>query len=150
MLMSASDICAITKPWPVQKQVSFSHTHSPACMQVHHNHMCMQAHTQKHTLINAHTHISLSFSLPRQIAELVATELYAQGDQEKCEFNIQANVSLELCVDFLYLFTLLLLYRKTLYLRGRVTNCFVVYFFLLQNVTGVSFNQMFESKDVSL
>ncbi|KAK2908673.1 hypothetical protein Q8A67_004510 [Cirrhinus molitorella] len=43
MLMTASDICAITKPWPVQKQ----------------------------------------------IAELVATEFYAQGDREKCEFNIQ-------------------------------------------------------------
>ncbi|KAK7162048.1 hypothetical protein R3I94_004641, partial [Phoxinus phoxinus] len=43
MLMTASDICAITKPWPVQKR----------------------------------------------IAELVATEFYAQGDREKCEFNIQ-------------------------------------------------------------
>ncbi|XP_077061200.1 cGMP-specific 3',5'-cyclic phosphodiesterase [Siphateles boraxobius] len=43
MLMTASDICAITKPWPVQKQ----------------------------------------------IAELVATEFYAQGDREKYEFNIQ-------------------------------------------------------------
>ncbi|XP_073698328.1 cGMP-specific 3',5'-cyclic phosphodiesterase [Garra rufa] len=43
MLMTASDICAITKPWPVQKR----------------------------------------------IAELVATEFYAQGDREKCDFNIQ-------------------------------------------------------------
>ncbi|TRY88953.1 hypothetical protein DNTS_013330 [Danionella cerebrum] len=43
MLMTASDICAITKPWPVQKR----------------------------------------------IAELVATEFYAQGDREKWEFNIQ-------------------------------------------------------------
>ncbi|XP_048053317.1 cGMP-specific 3',5'-cyclic phosphodiesterase isoform X1 [Megalobrama amblycephala] len=43
MLMTASDICAITKPWPVQKQ----------------------------------------------IAELVATEFYAQGDRERCEFNTQ-------------------------------------------------------------
>ncbi|XP_016347184.1 cGMP-specific 3',5'-cyclic phosphodiesterase isoform X1 [Sinocyclocheilus anshuiensis] len=43
VLMTASDICAITKPWPVQKR----------------------------------------------IAELVATELYAQGDREKYELNIQ-------------------------------------------------------------
>ncbi|XP_009305135.1 cGMP-specific 3',5'-cyclic phosphodiesterase isoform X1 [Danio rerio] len=43
MLMTASDICAITKPWPVQKR----------------------------------------------IAELVATEFYAQGDREKRELNIQ-------------------------------------------------------------
>uniref|UniRef100_A0A673HJU1 Phosphodiesterase n=1 Tax=Sinocyclocheilus rhinocerous TaxID=307959 RepID=A0A673HJU1_9TELE len=43
MLMTASDICAITKPWPVQKR----------------------------------------------IAELVATEFYAQGDREKYELNIQ-------------------------------------------------------------
>uniref|UniRef100_A0A8C1EIK9 Phosphodiesterase n=1 Tax=Cyprinus carpio carpio TaxID=630221 RepID=A0A8C1EIK9_CYPCA len=43
MLMTASDICAITKPWPVQKR----------------------------------------------IAELVATEFFAQGDREKYELNIQ-------------------------------------------------------------
>ncbi|XP_043093529.1 cGMP-specific 3',5'-cyclic phosphodiesterase isoform X2 [Puntigrus tetrazona] len=43
MLMTASDICAITKPWPVQKR----------------------------------------------IAELVATEFYAQGDREKYELQIQ-------------------------------------------------------------
>lgn len=43
MLMTASDICAITKPWPVQKR----------------------------------------------IAKLVATEFFAQGDREKCEFKTQ-------------------------------------------------------------
>ncbi|XP_018921163.1 cGMP-specific 3',5'-cyclic phosphodiesterase isoform X4 [Cyprinus carpio] len=46
MLMTASDICAITKPWPVQKR----------------------------------------------IAELVATEFFAQGDREKYELNIQPMV----------------------------------------------------------
>lgn len=60
--MTASDLCAMTKPWPVQKWLSFSHTHLHACM---------------------------------QIAELVATELYAQGDREKCEYNIQPNDSMD-------------------------------------------------------
>uniref|UniRef100_A0A671KHB4 Phosphodiesterase n=1 Tax=Sinocyclocheilus anshuiensis TaxID=1608454 RepID=A0A671KHB4_9TELE len=55
VLMTASDICAITKPWPVQKR----------------------------------------------IAELVATELYAQGDREKYELNIQPMVICTVSVFFL-------------------------------------------------
>lgn len=98
MLMTASDICAITKPWPVQKRVSISHTHTFTCMHAEtpqpHMHLCTHTHTQKHTLIYAHTQISLSFPSPWQIAELVATEFFAQGDREKYELNIQPMVSL--------------------------------------------------------
>ncbi|XP_051561239.1 cGMP-specific 3',5'-cyclic phosphodiesterase-like [Myxocyprinus asiaticus] len=49
MQMTASDICAISKPWPVQKW----------------------------------------------IAELVATEFFAQGDREKYEYNIQLTVVMD-------------------------------------------------------
>lgn len=62
MLMTASDICAITKPWPVQKQVSISHTHICMHADTPQPHMHASTHIETHTLIHAHTKISFSFS----------------------------------------------------------------------------------------
>lgn len=70
MLMTASDLSAIAKPWPEQKRVSL---------------------TRKPTLplwvIKTITSVS---SL--QIANLVAMEFFAQGDKEREEFKIRPIV----------------------------------------------------------
>lgn len=44
----------------------------------------------------AHTQTNFFFFLPQQIAKLVATEFFAQGDREKSEFKTQPIVSQEL------------------------------------------------------
>lgn len=76
MLMTASDLSAITKPWPEQKRVGLiKKIHFTSHVWVHHN-------------------LNLSLSL-RQIARLVAMEFFAQGDKEKKEFKIKPIVSLD-------------------------------------------------------
>lgn len=56
--MTASDICAITKPWPVQKRVSISHTHIYMHADTLQPHMHSSTHTETHTYIRTYTNVS--------------------------------------------------------------------------------------------
>lgn len=71
------------------------HTHLHACRYTTTTHACK--HTHRNTHLYTHIQKCPFLSLHLQIAELVATEFYAQGDRERCEFNTQPTVSLVLC-----------------------------------------------------
>lgn len=75
--MTASDLSAITKPWPEQKRVGLTKCTSYFISQ------------------SFRAHHNLNLTLPsKQIANLVAMEFFAQGDKEKEELNIKPIVSL--------------------------------------------------------
>lgn len=118
--------------------------------------MHSSTHTETHTYIRTYTNFSF-FLLTLTDCWTCSNRILCTRRQRKVWIKYSANgKSVSLCLNELYLSLLVyfitFLYRKTLYLRGRETHYFVVlfYFIFLQNVTGVSFNQEFESKVESL
>ena len=75
--MTACDVSAITKPWEIQKRVS-TVTSSQGFL---------------YSLEPSHSHYNIPGSPHVQVAELVASEFFEQGDIEKNDLNLQPIVN---------------------------------------------------------
>lgn len=84
--MTASDLSAITKPWPEQKRVA-----------VHLNTFLFYL----RVILNSSQAFASLFFL-KQIANLVTMEFFAQGDKEKKEFKIKPIVGHLFLITFKY------------------------------------------------